>query len=272
MKVNRSDLTITKRDTIERTEDGAGVGRYLKRKARVTEEQLFGAAVAERLQVMLGDEASDEFQVAFRREKSRLRNETGKRSVEQAALSAMQMVVDDGVITESERDKAYNQAFQMAQFDDDSTTLEDGREPAKAITTRDNAISMADAKSLTVSTSTNSKPFSTEPTSVKVEQEYITDVDMKGFVWKPVSESDGKLVVLAPNSLAGRIKEAKVFNTDREILDEGRFAGNANGGRDHFRFNMPGGSFGSGSYLEFVLDTGGLVKVDIDNPSERFER
>ena len=249
-----------------------GVGRYLKRRARVTEEQLFAASIADRIQSSVGDEAADEFQSMFRQEKARLRAETGSRSVEQAALNAAQKITESGILTESERDKAYNQAFKMAQFDDDNTSLEDAREPGKAVTTKINAIELADKKSLTVSEIEDERPFSLEATAVEVEASYKTDVDMKGFLWKPESESDGKLVTLIPNSLTGRVKQANVLDSNGNVVDTGRFAGNANEGRDHFRFNMTGGSLSLGSYLELTLDTGDLVKIDINDPAQREEK
>lgn len=249
-----------------------GVGRYLKRRARVTEEQLFGASVADRIQSTVGDEAVDQFQIVFRQEKAKLRAETGKRSVEQSALNAMQTLTDSGVLTESERDKVYNQAFKMAQFDDDDTSLEDGQEPAKAVTTRLEAIAGADQKALTVSDVDDERPFSLEATAVEVEASYKTDVNWKGFLWKPVSESDGKLVTLMPNSLTGHVQQVTVMDKNGNVVDTGRFAGNANGGRDHFRFNVEGPSFELGSYLELTLDTGELVKIDIPDPAQRFEK
>jgi hypothetical protein len=249
-----------------------GVGRYLKRRARVTEEQLFGASVADRIQSSVGDQAVDQFQIVFRQEKAKLRAETGQRSVEQAALNAMQTLTDSGMLTESERDKVYNQAFKMAQFDDDDTSLEDGKEPGKAVTSRSDAIALADQMALTVSDVDDQRPFSTEATSVEVEAAYIKDVDMKGFLWKPVSESDGKLVTLMPRSLTGKVQQVNVLDGSGNVLDTGRFAGNANEGRDHFRFNVVGSSLGAGIYLELTLDTGELVKIDIPDPAQRLEK
>lgn len=269
--LNARELTPAAPDSTSGSTE-TGVGRYLKRKARVTEEQLFGACVADRIQSTVGDEAVDQFQIVFRQEKAKLREETGKRSVEQAALNAMQTLTDSGVLTESERDKVYNQAFKMAQFDDDNTSLEDGHDPGKAVTTREEAIAGADQKALTVSDVEDKRPFSVEATSVEVPASYARNVDLKGFLWKPVSESDGKLVTLMPDSLTGRVQQVNLFDKKGNVIDTGRFAGNANGGRDHYRFNVEGTSLGLGSYLEITLDSGDVVKVDIPDPGQRFEK
>jgi hypothetical protein len=69
----------------------------------------------------------------------------------------------------------------------------------------------------------------------------------QGFLWKPVSESTGKLVVLLPRNIrGGRVTVIKPDNT--------RVSGNmtiiANGGREHFRFSEPGSAFPPGSRVE----------------------
>lgn len=275
MKINTlkaSENTLPAPDSTSGATE-TGVGRYLKRRARVTEEQLFGASVADRIQSTVGDqEAVDQFQIVFRQEKAKLRAETGTRSVEQAALNAMQTLTDSGMITESERDKVYNQAFKMAQFDDDDTSLEDGKEPGKAVSSKSDAIARADQMGLTVSDVDDERPFSVEATALEVEAAYIKDVDMKGFLWKPVSESDGKLVALMPNSLTGRVQQVNVLDSSGNVVDTGRFAGNANGGRDHFRFNVAGDTLKLGTYLELTLDTGELLKIDVADPSQRWEK
>jgi len=77
-----------------------------------------------------------------------------------------------------------------------------------------------------------------------------------GFVWKPISERDGNLVVLLPNSYRGRVTGASIVQ-DGEILEEGWFAGDThNGYRPHYRFSLPGAGYGSDLTLEATLSDG----------------
>jgi len=65
-----------------------------------------------------------------------------------------------------------------------------------------------------------------------------------GFLWKPVSEGDGNLVILLPGALRGAV--AGVTISGAFGSEVGRFAGDQhNGGRPHYRFSHPGGHYGS---------------------------
>lgn len=89
------------------------------------------------------------------------------------------------------------------------------------------------------------------------------------FLWKPVSESDGRLVVLTPNKYNGLIDQVYVVTPDGQRV-QGRFAGNQhNGQRGHFRFPQPGQAFPSGSYVLMTLDNGQTVQWGIGNPGSR---
>jgi hypothetical protein len=94
--------------------------------------------------------------------------------------------------------------------------------------------------------------------------EFLEDMP-RGFLWKPVSESTGKLVVLLPNNIrGGRVTVIKPDNT--------RVSGNmtiiANGGREHFRFSEPGSAFPPGSRVETsagnftIPESGGGVRYE----------
>ena len=71
-----------------------------------------------------------------------------------------------------------------------------------------------------------------------------TSLTKSGFLWKPVSESDGKLVVLLPSAYrGGRVSSTKVYSGGA-FLEQGRYTLDANGDRPHFRFSKPGASYG----------------------------
>lgn len=62
-----------------------------------------------------------------------------------------------------------------------------------------------------------------------------------GFVWKPVSEGDGNLVVLTPASV-----NANVMSISGSFGSEnGRYTGRTNGNRATFRFSRPGCGYGN---------------------------
>lgn len=80
------------------------------------------------------------------------------------------------------------------------------------------------------------------------------DGGFTGFLWKPISEGDGKLVVLLPQSLTGHVVSANIHSTDSiaedTIIEVGRFTGDIhNGGRPHFRFNQSGAGYGKNIWV-----------------------
>jgi len=91
-----------------------------------------------------------------------------------------------------------------------------------------------------------------------------------GFLWKPISHNDGKLVVLIPVQYRGKVGSCVVANPDGETIEKGRFAGDIhNGGRSHFRFEKSGAEFGENIYV--VADVGELLHWHIPNGAARTE-
>ena len=93
-----------------------------------------------------------------------------------------------------------------------------------------------------------------------------------GFLWKPISEGDGNLVVLLPSSLRGRVNGASI-ERGGSTVERGRFTGDThNGNRPHYRFSRPGAAYGSGLTLRAFLSGGGTQAWSIPNGASRVER
>jgi len=99
-----------------------------------------------------------------------------------------------------------------------------------------------------------------------------------GFLWKPVSSSDGKLVVLLPASFTGHtVTNSSTIFSDSACkimhpLGDGRYAGVHNDHREHFRFTVPGERFKSAVWFSVILKDGRRVVYEIAQPSLRSER
>ena len=92
-----------------------------------------------------------------------------------------------------------------------------------------------------------------------------------GFLWKPVSESDGNLVVLLPGSLRGNVSGCAIFRGSSRV-ESGRFAGDThNGRRPHYRFSMPGAGYGRGLTVRATLRSGGSRSFSVPNGASRVE-
>lgn len=102
-----------------------------------------------------------------------------------------------------------------------------------------------------------------------IEQNLVKPGD--GFLWKPKGENSGKLVVLLPPSYSGKVRSVALKDKNGRQLEAGRSSGVANGGREHFRFSQPGGSYPNGVLVEVELSSGKKLAYKIDSPSSRVQ-
>lgn len=79
-----------------------------------------------------------------------------------------------------------------------------------------------------------------------------------GFLWKPVSESNGRLVVLLPPQYNGIVSGCHVVNASGSVIESGRYDGIHNGDRQHYRFDQSGGSYGNDIYVVANTTTGNV--------------
>jgi len=95
----------------------------------------------------------------------------------------------------------------------------------------------------------------------------------EGFLWKPVSEKDGKLAILLPPHLTGKVKSVRILSPDgKTTIGRGSSAGVGNGDREHFRFSKPGSHFPDGCKVEITLNDGTKRLVEIPETSERYTK
>jgi hypothetical protein len=92
-----------------------------------------------------------------------------------------------------------------------------------------------------------------------------------GFLFKPVSDSDGKLAILLPARLAGLVKGVTLVGPNGEVIEKGRYTGNGNGGRDHFRFSKAGGRYPDGLTVQVTMMNDEVMRYIIRETSERNE-
>jgi hypothetical protein len=59
------------------------------------------------------------------------------------------------------------------------------------------------------------------------------------FLWKPISDNNGNLVVLLPSSYNGKARSVTVNG------ESGTYTGIHNGNRTHWRFSKPGAAYGN---------------------------
>jgi len=235
----------------------------------VSEEELFSAVVAERLSFV--KEAHDFFQ----EQKSHHLAIEGLH--EAAARKALEDTVEAGLVDPEAADEIYSLAFQAAQLDDNSDALYDDRGTTSAVAPVPIATLSASDILLRIqdgSLALNSRSLS-EVTAISTDASMSsTESFGDGFLWKPVSESDGNLVVLLPTQLRGNVERVELHHdlppTRESFVETGRFTGdNRNGDRPHFRFDDPGRAYGNNLYVVAYGSTGELKSWRIPHGADR---
>jgi hypothetical protein len=245
---------------------------------KVSEEDLFSALVSERIKKTKGDEQGSKFQEVLEAKKNSMKKGDGYVPMEDATKAALIEARDTGLLTKEETDKIYSEAFAAAQLDDNKGALFDGRGGANDVTVAVASLEQALAGSRALIEKYSSGSEKAPERSVdEASNSKVMNIPGaptagdQGFLYKPVSDSDGKLAVLLPSRLSGLIAGVQLFDPAGKLLDSGRYGGNGNGGRDHYRFSKAGGSYPDGVSVEVSLKTGEKLRYVIGDSSQRVE-
>lgn len=257
----------------------------------VSEEELFAGVVHERIKGLKGDEAAAKYDELLAKNKIANTRPDGKFSHEKSAVQALDQLVSEGVLSEEESKKVYSEAFDAAQLDSNKDSLFDAyggaNDPTVAVAQMESALSAAKLMidKIASGEATSELRDLQEATGSGAGAASAGDVSMlssgssegqaldgaEGFLFKPVSDSDGKLAILMPASLAGDIVKVLLKDSEGNTIDEGRYGGNGNGGRDHYRYSKPGGDYPENLVVEAVLKNGTSKTWNIPNPSQRYD-
>ena len=254
-----------------------------------SEEELFSVIIGQRLSAT-NQEAADYYNAQKSELTIAMRDASGYVSYEDVANQALKNTVEAGHLTKEEAEKLKGEAFSSAQLDDNLTALYDDRGSAEDPTIAVAKLQEALMRINETLTKIDSGELTTESISLDAGSTGATSASggssatgaqsamdgSGGFLWKPVSDSDGNLVVLLPTDLKGMIDRVEVHSelppTESTKLDEGRFAGDThNGGRPHFRFSKPGEDYGENVHVVVFKDDGTTVTWDIEDPSQRYD-
>lgn len=92
-----------------------------------------------------------------------------------------------------------------------------------------------------------------------------------GFLWKPVSDSTGKLAVLMPASISSQIVNVVIKSPAGALIETGAYGGIGNGNRYHARFSKPGGQYPDGTIAVANLKGGCAISYPISDTSRRVD-
>lgn len=248
----------------------------------INEEQLFSAIIAERLETLKGSEGLASYQESLEKHLSAMEYANGYVPVEEASRAALNDMVEQGVLSLEEAESIHAQSFQAAQLDDNKNALYDSLGTTMAVTMVELALESStqmlaafdageqDAGKMSLDYQQDSGISAAAATRVGAGQSATASIG-DGFLFKPISEGDGNLVVLLPSSMSGDISELTIRDSSGQILDQGRDLGDYDDGRPLFRFSSPGGSYPDNITVTALLSNGGEYSYEVASPSQRYE-
>ncbi len=250
---------------------------------KVNEEQLFSALLEERLTTLKGSELAATYSQYFEENKSQMTTADGYVPVETAAREALRSLVADGSLTTEEAEEIHAQAFQAAQIDDNKGALYDSFGTTMAVTLvemamRSSSAMMASFDSGELEAGRLSLDFLQESgpaqfnsaNSISASNESAEFVGGDGFLFKPVSEKNGNLVVLLPATMSGQIKDVSLVDNSGQTIETGDAFEDFEDGRPVFRFDQAGGSYPSNITVTVTMLDGSEKQYNIANPGQRY--
>ncbi|MEY4668043.1 MAG: hypothetical protein RL518_742 [Pseudomonadota bacterium] len=247
---------------------------------KVNEEDLFSAVVQERVKNSKGDDTLKKFQETLTQMKESMKKPDGHVPVEDATKAALVKARETGLLSKEEVDTIYSEAFAAAQLDDNKEVLFDGRgggnDPTIAVAAMEQALLLSSGmiekfNDGSLKATIRSVEEVSNGKMAPLAGQHSESGGSGGFLYKPQSDNNGKLVVLMPSKLAGMVAGVKIYDPSGNLLESGRYTGNGNGGRDHYRFKKTGSAYPDGLRVEATLTTGDKVTYRIGETSQRTE-
>ncbi len=259
----------------------------------VNEEQMQVAVVSTLL-----SQISEKASIAFVKEFSSLVAKGD--AVEDSVKTALKSLVTKGELSEVDAKVINGISFRASQLDKNLEMLFDGKGGANDMTIAVDPVEIAIEKASKVISDMKSGSLKFDersleaPSNVKetISNGTATGASASGdsslvsatgssvnagggFLWKPSSDNNSKLVVLFPPSISGSIQSAGLYTsvppTSENMIESGRFSGVGNGARTHFRFSKSGGQYSDGIYAVGILKDGSYVSYKISDTSSRQE-
>jgi hypothetical protein len=240
---------------------------------KVNEEQLFSAIINERLTSNVGEDAAERYRQLFTEMQEDMTRADGYVPVEAAANQALNGLVAEGVISGEEAGTIQGQAFTAAQLDDKMGTLYDSQGSTVAVMLVNLALETAESTLNELDDGTisaNSSQDDVEGAGESAETQG-TFIGGDGFLYKPVSESNGNLVILLPAYMQGEVTSVELLDSEGNSIESGDSSGPYEDGRPLFRFNDAGSGYPDNMTVQVQLASGEVKEYTIPDSAKRWE-
>lgn len=236
---------------------------------KVNEEQMYSAVINERLTNLVGEDAAERYQTLLAEMQIAMQRGDGFVPVEQAADAALEQLTREGVVSKEQAALVAEQAFRAAQIDNNHNLLYDSLGTTSAVTAINSAIIAANA--VIEGKDPTGIAGSVQGSSGDAIESSGSFVGGDGFLFKPVSESNGNLVILLPSHMQEEAASVYLVDQSGNQIEKGQSYGPYDDGRPLFRFDSPGKSYPENLTVQIHMDTGELKEYTIPDPEMRWE-
>lgn len=232
----------------------------------VSEEELYAAVTYSQLAEDFGQDAADAFKTQLVDNLDMNRRADGYTPIEQGVLTSLQQLIDSGTITQAKAETLNGEAFIAAQLDSNSKALWDHLGSTQAVAQLESALASSNAlldkiasgevqaagRTLTLDddqAGSAAVPLSSASGQLAGAADSTSSLSGTGIIWKPISESDHKLVVVLPSSDDPQIR---LYSPDGTYIETGDDKGllSESDSRRVYRFNLPGAGYQDGTLLQ----------------------
>lgn len=259
-----------------------------KGRGGVSEEDIFAALTQQRVNELATPEAIAKFETRLERHRQILNKKLPNGSEELAAKFALRDIVRNGLMTNEEARDIYSMAFSGAQLDSNKNQLSDGIGTGEVKSTKPISALVNQLEKIIADYVDGNRAYTERrlgertvlaavgsgaaaAASGSSAGEGVPVDGANGFLFKPVSDTSGKLVILLPSSMTHDVRAVNLKTSSGKLVEAGQYAGIGNGNREHFRYNMPGSGYPKDLVVEVTLNNGKTVNYKIPDPSQRYD-
>lgn len=252
---------------------------------QLSEEELFAGSIHDGIEKLKGSDLAQTYDTALLKDSQSIKQSDGFICWEDAGKLALKDLRTSGTLSGAEADKVYSQAFAAAQLDSNLNDIWDGRGRTVAVADTQTALKKAedmftqiDTGTVTVSARSLDEITPNGPTLGGATVAIGKSAGSTGsagsgpFLWKPVSQNEGKAIVILPDAFAHKVQSVFLKDATENIIDQAQSVSYGDTGtREKLKFSKAGQDYTGPLTVQVTLNDQTVFDYFIPSPKKRSE-